>query len=387
MRPQWSDPKTYVNRIARWTTKFQEADLIFNHVEGENNVLVDLVRRWGNPENDGEDRVEERSYIKTNPDDMHQTKQGHITERVVLRKDRGGAGGEQVETDREGSSQDKVPGSSPEVGEIIKEKQQEVYDMCDVKGPGTKEHQLFFRSTVAGNVQTTATMKLIEIMAENVPDMAVKFLQDENIRGEEKKQRLRALKVVDKVMRDNIDLGHVEIRWSRDINCRPMVPTSSNGWLAIEKNILVECGIAYCIEDYAEIYRRKHLPRRTTQHMYSQMQSIIGKQSLDKCPGLKANARLIGKDSRKRYGTTRYIELMRIVPKAEKLARRFFNIWKYTNKVPAKIRFCRRMSTHFSRKENLEFLKRNARQVILERVWLTLVWSECGDLSTRLSRM
>ena len=51
LRPDWVPNKSTSQRLGRWASAIQQADFIAVHIPGKQNVLADLLSRWGTPSN------------------------------------------------------------------------------------------------------------------------------------------------------------------------------------------------------------------------------------------------------------------------------------------------------------------------------------------------
>eukprot|EP00924_Labyrinthula_sp_SR-Ha-C_P001768 snap_masked-scaffold_64-processed-gene-0.51-mRNA-1 protein AED:1.00 eAED:1.00 QI:0/0/0/0/1/1/2/0/77 len=76
-------------------------------------------------------------------------------------------------------------------------------------------------------------MEIFEIMDEE--DMVVKFLEGKKAGTKESKHRLRALKVLDKKIKESIYLGSADINCCKEENDQSRESADSKGWLKIEK--------------------------------------------------------------------------------------------------------------------------------------------------------
>ena len=55
LRPEWVPNKSASQRLARWATQLQSADILAIHIPGKYNVIADLLSRWGSPDKLPED--------------------------------------------------------------------------------------------------------------------------------------------------------------------------------------------------------------------------------------------------------------------------------------------------------------------------------------------
>eukprot|EP00924_Labyrinthula_sp_SR-Ha-C_P006998 augustus_masked-scaffold_8-processed-gene-6.62-mRNA-1 protein AED:0.40 eAED:0.40 QI:0/-1/0/1/-1/1/1/0/1501 len=187
-----------------------------------------------------------------------------------------------------------------------------------------------------GFPEEEATWEPLETMLEDLPDLTKQFIYSLGASSEK-------------------DLA---IEYSKQLmKTITVARASGQRWSDEEYVVLERCILKFGLGNYVPIITGGFLPGKSKQSLYLATQKLVGKQSIKEYSGLQMDVGKAREDNLQRYGTRFYVERSRIVARYERLAGRFFNLFRYARcKWDVDIPFFRRNETPMEREDSLRFL-------------------------------
>ena len=135
----------------------------------------------------------------------------------------------------------------------------------------------------------------------------------------------------------------------------------SRGWRPFEEEILKQAIMLFGVGRFKKIIEENLLPGKLIQSINLKTQKLVGQQSILEFSGIKLRTEEVLKRNQTVRGVDFYVERDRVIPRAERLLKKFFNIFRYSLRKPYQsgVYFYRRLENASERRDYLNYLEVN----------------------------